>query len=206
MTQPQHEPTRTNMDEPAGLDEYVEAGNPEPGTPESQGRRTFLGAAAAVITAAVAVRPSFRPGTVLAQDITPETDIGPIVGRKRAKQSCDLRITAAKAELQQPVADHPTNGDEQLYPNKIGNYSKGLPHNNLGEVNLTAYNSLIKALTSGNPADFEAITLGAGRRLTNPQSGLAFEMTGADSHCLAQPPAPAFASAEEASEIAENYW
>ena len=206
MTQPQHEPTRTIMDEPAGRDECVEAGNPEPGTPESPGRRTFLGAAAAVITAGVAMGPSLGTRTVLAQDITPESDIGPTIGRKRAKQSCDLRISAAKAELQQPVADHPTNGDEQLYPNKIGNYSKGLPHNNLGEVNLTAYTSMVNALTSGTGAAFEAITLAAGRKLTNPQAGLAFDMMGADSHALVQIAAPAFSSAEEASEIGENYW
>jgi membrane-associated phospholipid phosphatase len=40
----------------------------------------------------------------------------------------------------------------------------------------------------------------------NPQAGLAFDLEGADSHQLAIPPAPAFASAEEAGEIVEDYW
>src|SRR5262245_57601607 len=191
---------------------------PESAAPDSPGRRFFLGAAAALITASVAGRSALAATTaepaavspaasgIVPQDIAPETDIGPLTGHKRAKQASSLRIGAAKAELQLPVADHPTNGDEQLYANKIGNFSKGLPHNNLGEVNITAYNSLITALTTGTASDFEAIGLGAGRKLTNPQAGLAFEMTGADSHALVQIAAPAFSSAEEASEMAENYW
>jgi hypothetical protein len=115
------------------------------------------------------------------------------------------------AQLQQAVPAHPNNGDEAAYPNKIGNFSKGLPHNALGEVDLNAYQAFTRAVQSGNPADFEAIPMGCpdlARRakLVNPQSGLAFDLEGADSHALAVPPAPAFSSAEEASEIVENYW
>jgi hypothetical protein len=44
------------------------------------------------------------------------------------------------------------------------------------------------------------------RRLVNPQAGLAFDLEGIDSHQLAAPCAPAFSSAEEIGEIAENYW
>ncbi len=105
-----------------------------------------------------------------------------------------------------PLADHPTNGDEQLYPHKIASYSKGLPHNHLGEVDLVAYRSLTRALRTGRPADFERILLGGGAKLVNPQAGLAFDMQGPDSHSLTMSPAPAFSSAEEAAEIAEDYW
>jgi len=42
--------------------------------------------------------------------------------------------------------------------------------------------------------------------LTNPQSGLAFELEGADSHALTQPAAPSFASAWLAGEGIENTW
>src|SRR5260370_36500782 len=115
------------------------------------------------------------------------------------------------AEMQLPVATHPDNGDEAAFPNKIGNFSKGLPHNGLGEVDLTACNALLSALNSGNPADFETIPMGCPNpalrsKLVNPQSGLAFDLEGADSHAMAIPPAPAFSSAEEAGEIVENYW
>ena len=88
----------------------------------------------------------------------------------------------------------------------IGNFSKGLPHNNDGTVVLSAYNALVNAINSGRAADFDAIPLGGTRGLTNPQSGLAFDMQGPDAHALVQPPAPAFASREQAAEISENYW
>lgn len=43
-------------------------------------------------------------------------------------------------------------------------------------------------------------------RLTNPQSGLAFDLEGTDSHQLAIPAAPRFDSDEEAAEMVELYW
>jgi hypothetical protein len=58
-----------------------------------------------------------------------------------------------------------------LFPKKIGNYSKGLPHNQIGEVNLNAYKSLIHALKTGNLDDFEDIPLGGVVKLTDPQAG-----------------------------------
>lgn len=124
----------------------------------------------------------------------------------RATQAYNLREQAARDQRDLPEPTQTTNNDETLYTNKIGSYSKGLPHNNLGEVDLPAYNALVNAMATANPANFEAIPLGGDRKLTNPQSGLAFDMQGADSHHLTQPPAPAFSSAEEAGEIAENYW
>ena len=65
---------------------------------------------------------------------------------------------------------------------------------------------MLKAINSGQPADFDAIPIAGDRRLTNPQSGLAFDMEGPDGHALVQPPAPAFAGREQAAEISENYW
>jgi hypothetical protein len=44
------------------------------------------------------------------------------------------------------------------------------------------------------------------RRLTNPQSALAFDLEGTDSHQLSIPPAPSFDSDEEAAEMIELYW
>src|SRR5207302_10833732 len=36
-----------------------------------------------------------------------------------------------------------SNGDETRYPNRIGNYHKGLPHDGFGEVDLAAYSTLL---------------------------------------------------------------
>jgi hypothetical protein len=173
--------------------------------PSSRSRRRFMGTVTAGVVALPPLLASIT-GEARAQEVEPLSDIGPVSGKKRERQAFNLRVARAQAEKDLALADHSTNGDEDRYANRIGNYSKGLPHNSLGEVNLSAYDSYIKALSSGKPADFEAITLGLGRKLTNPQAGLAFELQCPDSHCLTQPPAPAFASAEEASEIAENYW
>jgi hypothetical protein len=127
---------------------------------------------------------------------------------QRANECAKLRRDAAVAGLQATPQNlqHPNNQDENIYPNKIGNFSKGLPHNNDGTVVLSAYNALVNAINSGRPADFDAIPLGGTVKLTNPQSGLAFDMQGPDAHALVQPPAPAFASREQAAEISENYW
>ena len=124
-------------------------------------------------------------------------------------------MTAPSSGATQPTAglqatpqnlQHPNNQDENLYPNKLGNYSKGLPHNDDGTVVLSAYNALLQAINSGSPADFDAIPLGGTHGLTNPQSGLAFDLQGPDAHAFVQPPAPAFASRAQAAEISENYW
>jgi hypothetical protein len=127
---------------------------------------------------------------------------------QRANDCAKLRRDAAMTGLRATPQNlqHPNNNDENLYPNKLGNYSKGLPHNDDGTVVLSAYNALVNALNSGRPADFDAIPLGGTTGLTNPQSGLAFDMEGPDAHAMTQPPAPAFASREQAAEISENYW
>lgn len=105
-----------------------------------------------------------------------------------------------------------------------------------GDVDPAAYCALLNALAKGTPASFEAIPLGCSEknssaiddalarfgapngltsnglsivtqlRLVNPQSALAFDLEGADSHHLAMPPAPSFRSAEVAAEMGELYW
>ena len=129
----------------------------------------------------------------------------------RADTAEEIRVKAAQFERAKPLPAHIDNGDEALYADKIGNYSKGLPHNSFGEVNLAAYGKLHTAVTTGKPSDFEAIPLGGpdachSVKLVNPQSGLAFDLEGADSHSLSIPPSPKVASAERAAEMVELYW
>lgn len=168
-------------------------------------RRAFIGSVAASV-AALPPLLSSQEADARAQEFTVQSDVGPLSPRKRAKEAFNLRVDMAQRQKSLPIEDHPTNGDEDRYPNKIGSFSKGLPHNNLGEVDLNAYNSLMQAISSGLPADFEAITLGGARKLVNPQAALAFELEGPDSHCLTAPAAPAFASAQAAGEMVELYW
>jgi hypothetical protein len=134
-----------------------------------------------------------------------------LVRRTAARTVRDEATTLAHLR---PHATHLTNGEESAYRSPpplnqltyIANYSKGLPHNGLGEVDVVAYQALRTALASGTPADFEAIPLGGGRPLVNPQAGLAFDLEGPDAHSLAIPPAPRIDSAEVAGEMAELYW
>lgn len=128
--------------------------------------------------------------------------------QQRRYQTFLKRVEAALIQLKKFSFKHPNNGDEQLYAkqNYIGSYTKALPHNGSGEVNPSDYQALLKAVQTGNFADFENIKLGGDTKLTNPQSAYAFELEGIDSHGLTMPPAPALSSAQEASEMVELYW
>ena len=58
-------------------------------------------------------------------------------------------MQAARAEANIPVPIQTTNRDEQNYSNFIGNFSKGLPHNAIGEVDRLSYRSLLNAVSQG---------------------------------------------------------
>lgn len=133
-------------------------------------------------------------------------EIGPLTPLQRREEAFQIRQNAAKFQKDLPLTSHPCNGDEDLLPNKIGNYSKALPHNHLGEVNIEAYNLFIKALTTGNPEIFEAIPLGGVVKLANPQASYVYDLIGPDSHHLTMIVPPTFSSAWRASEMAEDYW
>lgn len=147
----------------------------------------------------------------LGQSTQPEFDPsnpgkpGPL--NRRRQEARKIRQDAAKLafEAGQDVT-HQNNGDEQRFPNFIGNYSKGLPHNQYGEVEPAAYQQFLHALRTGNPADFEQIPLKLGRKLTNPQAGLAFDLEGPDAWAVTIPKAPSLDSAETAGEMTELYW
>ncbi|MEO8073695.1 MAG: vanadium-dependent haloperoxidase [Acidobacteriota bacterium] len=88
----------------------------------------------------------------------------------------------------------------------IGNFHKGLPHNNFGEVIPAAYQSLLTALNNPTQANFAGIQLGLGRKFVNPQAGLAKDQEGPDPHNMKMRSAPKLKSAEAAAEIVELYW
>ena len=171
-------------------------------------RRSFLARSVAATLAAGGAGIGggvFESAESLAAEVDPHSRL------TRANLAYRLRCKAALNQRRVQPALHPTNGDEQLYPNHIGNFSKGLPHNSIGEVDSAAYAAWLLALRKGRPEDFAAIPMGASspslqRKLVNPQSALAFDLEGADSHALAIPPAPALASKEAAGEMVENYW
>jgi len=192
-------PQRDQCDAPTNCSQ--ESNQPIP-TPDVPNRRRFLkkiGSAAAGVWAAQTLAVSAVSSAKPAQAQEPEPS-------SRATRAFFLRGNAAFQDRSAGYPPHPTNGDEGRYPNRIGNFSKGLPHNSIGEVTPAAYNSLLAAINSGAPQDFEAIIIGGGTPLVNPQAGLAFDMEGLDSHQFVQGPPPALASARRAGEAVEDYW
>ncbi len=164
----------------------------------SLSRRSFLGSAAATVAMGVAGLPTF-------ERIAEAEDIGPQTAEKRRAEARKVRREMAQLAFQRSLPKHPDNGEEKDYP-FVANFSKGLPHNGLGEVDPGAYESLREALGTGNKQDFEDIALGGDRKLRNPEAGLAFDLEGPDSHCLAIRPAPRIDGRENSGEMGELYW
>jgi len=120
-------------------------------------RRTFLGATGGVVvgaaagaasayaardpkvaappTSAAASVPSAAPPAV---DLTKSADPAALYKDLVARTE-KLRIERAQTNAAVPVPAHPNNDDEALYPNKLGSDTRGLPHNDLGEVDGAAW-------------------------------------------------------------------
>ncbi|HEX8832373.1 MAG TPA: hypothetical protein VF705_14455, partial [Longimicrobium sp.] len=140
---------------------------------------------------------------------------------ERRLAALGIRQQAAELAAERPHPVDDNNSDEVNYnqtdvitddPPYIGNFSKGLRHDDVGDPDPVSYGSMLRALQSRDPADFREILLGTidpgARRmkLTNPQAGLAFELEGPDPQENTMPPAPRFDSVVEAHEQGELYW
>ncbi len=173
-------------------------------------RQVLLGGASAAVVAATT--------TSFGNDAFAMTGSGmhPVFGDSRADRRLDafeLRVDAAESYLTLDNGPdvQPVSGDEGLYDDFRGSFSKTLLHNDVGEVDPASYNSFLNALDSGDPNDFENIIVGnpneAGRvRLVSPQAAYAFEMFGVDGNDSRMLAAPTFASDETAAEMGELYW
>ena len=191
--------------------EVNEAQAPAATPPAGVSRRGFLGgvgiAAAGLAAGAVpaAAQESVVPAPFSGLTSSPANASAAALARRSACFA--IRKNSAEYWRNQGTVEHPTNGDEQRYPNRIANHSKSLPHNEFGEVDPAAYNKLLQAVATGSAADWGAVPIASGAaKLTSPQCGLAFDMEGIDAQAIAVAPPPALASKEFASEMAENYW
>src|SRR5215472_4235885 len=182
-----------------------ESSPPRPAMPApALDRRSFLRTLRGGATAMVALT---SLGTTALDTGAEACALGPQTDHQRKVTARDIRLETAQLAYQRPYPDHVCNGEEDDYDRtRIATFSKGLPHNGLGEVDPAAYNALLAALASGDPADFEAIPLGGVRPLRNPQAGLAFDLEGPDSHHLTMRLAPRIDGPENSAEAAELYW
>ena len=174
--------------------------------PNPLSRRSFFGrmGASTALAAATGVGiPTFlSSGIAKADDADGDADDA----SSRRGRSYRIRKSAAIEERKIPTPSQISNGDEARYTNFIGNYSQGLPHNSIGEVDPAAYQALLTAVDTGKPSDFANIPLGGNTKLVDPQGGLAYDLEGTDSGQLTVPPSPKLASAERAGEMVEDYW
>ena len=174
-----------------------------PRDPSRLSRRDFLGAAglgsAALVTGGFRLDPAEAASRPAAgKPLSPEA--------RRLAEAFEVRLKAAEHARGLGPGAQSANRDEEGIPGRVACYSKGLPHDARGVVDLKAYEVYLRALASGKPEDFERIPLGGFVKLSDPQAAWAFDLMGPDSSQLHCPPAPAFGSAEQAGELIELYW
>lgn len=191
----------------------ITAGEPE-GAEHALDRRRFLGGmggltvgtlaggltgvlGAAVPGPAESTEKNQKPEKKAAKDAKPAS---------RAETAYKIRVDAAERERKLGVPVHPTNGDEERYPSRIGNFSKTLPHNEFGEVDPAAYDAYHKALLAADFAALEAVPKGGRVGYQDPLGGLTYNLEGPDSAAIAAAVPPPIASREFAGELAEMYW
>jgi hypothetical protein len=175
---------------------------------ESSSRRQFLSAAGGFTAATLATDAvglssltgaPRRSAKAYRQSTTPSL-------QERAARALEVRKKAAIFQLNRDFPEPQNNGDEGRFPAGLVSFSKGLPHNKLGEVDQSAYRRLVQAINSGNPSDLAQVPLAGTTRLANPQGAYAFELEGADSHSLSVEPPPSFSDEAFAGEMVECYW
>ncbi|MEM7256646.1 MAG: vanadium-dependent haloperoxidase [Pseudomonadota bacterium] len=122
------------------------------------------------------------------------------------EQALRRRIQAAQQQHALNDASFTSNNDESELSGYVGNFTKTLPHNEFGEVDPPAYRSLLRALDSGDAADFETVPAGGNAKLANPRAAFSFSQSGSDSHKIDMPAVHTLGSARQAAEAAEVYW
>lgn len=177
-------------------------------------RRSFLKLSAgsgAALAGAVSLS-AFPAGQLRADDFTPFGFDDSVFRGNRARESLSRKLEAARYHFfnHLDVGTQFDNDDEQRYAdqNYCASFTKTLPSDSFGEVEPFAYEQLVRAMRSGEPADFDAIVLDASAtaRLANPQGAFKYDMEGIDSHSTRINPSHSFRSAEIAGEMAEVYW
>jgi hypothetical protein len=132
--------------------------------------------------------------------------------QKRQEEAKRIRERAIRISQAQPLPRQMNNGEEEEYLQQLGvpvaNFTKGLPHDEKGEVKHSDYAKLLQALRMGNEKDFAAIPLDprAGRKYTAPQTGMAFDLEGPDAWAQAMELAPRLDSLKNDAEMMELYW
>lgn len=196
----------------------AEARSPRHPADNGPSRRKFLGQVSAALATGAMLgkipRASAQTSAIGDGVAAPGNVLDP-----RVRQSFAIRVAAATKEALIPVPPHTTNGDEQLYPDKSGTYTKVVLQDGIGLVNLAAFKTFRRAINTGRFDDFENIITGGPRTMNGPLGGRAFALEGSDDvqfgnatspanqiNQIVVPPAPAAASEAYGTELIELYW
>src|SRR5260370_41384060 len=96
-------------------------------------RRNFLGCLASVTSVGIATKVIGLPASAASGiQETKDLEEDSSGSSRRDNRAYQIRREAALDQKNAPSPSHPTNGDDTRYSNKIGSYSKTLPHNPLG--------------------------------------------------------------------------
>lgn len=144
-------------------------------------------------------------GSAAASDCSADS---PGAGTSRRNAALRARFTAARAQREAFACATATNGDEEGLPRFINSYSKGLPHDELGEVQDDAFRALRAAVTGTSREALAAVPAGTTppARQILAWAGHGFSLAGPDPQGVPLPLPPRFDSAEAAAEMVELYW
>ena len=171
-------------------------------------RRQFLGQVG--VAAGLAAGTLAAPAVASAQGSSAAAVSAPAgVANGRVLEAFELRVSEAASDALLGPAKNVNNGDQALYPDHGGTYSKGLAHDAYGRVTPASFASFENALNTGSFAAFQEIIVGGTKTLNGPQAAYAFDLTAPDNAQFGQPqvpPAPPIAGPVSGTELLEHYW
>ncbi|MEM7454437.1 MAG: vanadium-dependent haloperoxidase [Planctomycetota bacterium] len=169
-------------------------------------RRNFISAAAMLAGASAAGAPALMPRAAHAGFARGSSNMRRMIDAK------DIRFQAANIHFRYShgLSEQPVNGDDDRYAGEsyYASFTKTMAHSSQGLVTPSAYEALLDAIATGDPADFDAIPLDSSSAfaLANPQGAYRFTFAGLDGQATRIAAAPSFRSAETAAEMGELYW
>ncbi len=170
-------------------------------------RRSFLGRSIGAVASVSGLVGTGLTGALLATSKKLSASELPMAQNLASfiQSALEHRIRRASINLARHVPPAVKNNDETL-AGFIGSYSKGLPHNDLGEVDAAAFQTFVHAVNNGSNEAYAAIPMGGTAKQISPQASTAFQMEGQTSRNLRIAPPPAFDSEQRAAEMNEVYW
>src|SRR5450755_1400081 len=139
----------------------IDTGNKQEKSGKGSSRRKFLGQVG--VAAGLAAGAIAAPVVAAAQENsfgTNNVSAPGNISNLRVREAFQLRVRTAMEDALLPPVKNVNNGDDALYPDKGGTYTKGLAHDQYGRVTPSSYQSFKQALHSGKFSAFEEILVG----------------------------------------------